>query len=429
MECHFQIFVDDQWVDCATVSVQDASPQRGNVGSVFEYDLDYAFGKTMESVSLQFPVDADRHVLAHWPAFFYDLIPQGSGRKFLLGQLGLVDGPGADFPLVCAGAFNPIGRVRVVEAVEYFQHHIQRHDAQDVGRGFTLQEIVERGEEFHERMMIHSMLAAGTTGVQGAAPKYLLTTDRQGLWHADGALPDAQAAAHFIVKRPRGTTVADKKILKNEAAYMLVASAMGIRTPGMLEYHEDLLFIPRFDRVVEKGKVTRRHQESAASLAGLLGFDARPSQFELLTALRTVVTDKTGETIEFLKRDVLNLAMRNTDNHARNTAVQKVGNEVRLTPLFDFAPMYLDPEGISRAARWYRSDQGKEITEWRDVIGALELEAGEVDRITLELCHFGVQMKELSNHMKRAGVDEDIITYLKPNIDKQILQLSSLGGK
>lgn len=428
MECHFQIFVDDRWIDCATISAQAPAPQRGNAGSVFEYDLDYAFGNIMEPVSLRFPVDADRHVQPHWPAFFYDLIPQGSGRKFLLGQLGLNDGPEADFPLVCAGAFNPIGRLRVAEAVKYCQDHIKRHDSGGMDSGFTLQEILERGEAFHERMMIHSMLAAGTTGVQGAAPKYLLTKDRHELWHADAALPDEEAASHFIVKRPRGTSAADKKVLKNEAAYMCVASAMGIRTFGMLEHHDDLLFIPRFDRIVEEGKVIRRHQESAASLAGLVGFDARPGQFELLNAIRTVVTDKTGETIEFLKRDVLNLAMRNTDNHARNTAVQKVGNEIRLTPLFDFAPMYLDPEGITRAARWYHSSTRKELTEWSDVIGALALDAGEAERIRLELFHFGIQMKQLAGHMERAGVDEDIIAYLKQNIDKQIQQLVSLGA-
>ena len=431
MECHFQIFVNDEWTDCATLSLR-AGVGAGNVnnlGSVFEYDLDYAFGLTPEPVSLRFPVDADRHLLARWPAFFYDLIPQGSGRKFLLGQLGLADGPQADFQLVCAGAFNPIGRVRAREAVEYFHYHIQRHDAQGMDRGFSMDEIVERGEAFHERMMIHSMLAAGTTGVQGAAPKYLLTVDRQGLWHADGALSDQDAGSHFIVKRPRGNSAADKKVLKNEAAYMRVAAAMGIRTHGMLRHHDDMLFIPRFDRLVADGKVLRLHQESAASLAGLVGFDARPSQFALLGALRAVVTDKTGDTIEFLKRDVLNLAMRNTDNHARNTAVQKIGAEVRLTPLFDFAPMYLDPEGISRAARWYDPGTGKELTVWGDVIRALELQAGEADRITLALYRFGAELKGLDGHMQEAGVDADIIAYLQANIVEQIRQLSLLGEK
>jgi hypothetical protein len=47
--------------------------------------------------------------------------------------------------------------VRVAEAVEYFEHHIQRHDARGMDRGFTLDEIVARGEAFHERMMLHSV--------------------------------------------------------------------------------------------------------------------------------------------------------------------------------------------------------------------------------------------------------------------------------
>lgn len=427
MECHFQIFVNDQWLDCATLALRTAGRQRDLAGSVFEYDLDYAFEATPEPVSLRLPVDANHRTFAHWPAFFYDLIPQGSGRKFLLGQLGLVDGPQADFALVRAGAFNPIGRVRVAEAVAYCDQHIERHDAHGMDHGFALADIVARGEAFHERMMIHSMLAAGTTGVQGAAPKYLLTMDRQGLWHADGALPDAQAAAHCIVKRPRGAAEADKKVLRNEAAYMRVATAMGIRTHGALAHHGDALFIPRFDRLVENATVIRLHQESAASLAGLIGFDARPGQFELLHAIRACVTDKTAETIEFIQRDVLNLAMRNTDNHARNTAVQKTGPVVHLTPLFDFAPMYLDPEGIARAARWYHPVTKKELTAWRDVIAALALDDGEAERITSALRTFGEKMHELVTHMQQAGVDDDIIAFLRPNIEEQIRQLRSLG--
>lgn len=422
MECRLQIFVDENWIDCSTITARPDGE-----GSFFEYDLDYAFDARAEAVSLRYAVDATVHRSPYWPAFFYDLVPQGSGRKFLLGELKLVDSSAADFPLVLAGAFNPIGRIRVKEAVEYFVTHVQRHDARQIDRGFTLDEIVERGEDFYERMMIHSMLAAGTTGVQGAAPKYLLTRDRQGLWHADSALPDAQAESHFIVKRPRGTTPEDKKVLKNEAAYMEVAAAMGIRTHGALQRVDDSLFIPRFDRRVENGKVIRLHQESAASLAGLIGFDTRPSQFELLNAIRSHVTDKTSETVEFLKRDVLNIAMRNTDNHARNTAVQKIGDEVRLTPLFDFAPMFLDPEGIARTARWYHPHSKKELLNWGDVLEAVEIDDAERHHISYELWKFGDQLSELVDQMRRAGVDEDIVTFLQPNIHEQIRQLRSLG--
>lgn len=423
MECTLQIHLDEHWVDCSTITARQDS-----TGRFFEYDLDYAFAAGADAVSLPYPVDATLRTFPHWPPFFYDLIPQGSGRKFLLGELNLVDGPAADFHLVMAGAFNPIGRIRVKEAVAYFERHVQRHDARRIDRGFTLEEIAARGDEFHERIMVHSMLAAGTTGIQGAAPKYLLTKDRHGLWHADGALADAEAESHCIVKRPRGATLADKKVLRNEAAYMDVAAAMGIRTHSALQRVNDALFIPRFDRQVANGKVIRLHQESAASLLGLVGFDARPSQFALLQAIRTHVTDKTGETIEFLKRDVLNLAMRNTDNHARNTAVQKIGNDVCLTPLFDFAPMYLDPEGITRAARWYHPVSKKELLNWRDVLATLALDDAERALISHALWMFGDQMRKLSTHMKAAGVDDDIILFLQPGIDEQCRQLRSLGG-
>jgi serine/threonine-protein kinase HipA len=427
MECHFQIFHEGVWKDCGLLTLLEPAGGNPRTATLFEYDLDYAFEPAAQSMSLRFPVTADMQKLAQWPAFIFDLIPQGSGRAYLLGQLQLADGPAADFALMCAGAFNPIGRVRVTEAVKYYEQHLARHDTGTPLHGFSFEEIIGRGDAFNERMMVHSMLAAGTLGVQGAAPKYLLTTDHEGQWHADGALADQHASAHFIVKRARGKTPSDDKVLRNEAAYMRVAKAMGLRTAGELRYQDDTLFIPRFDRIVEGGKVLRLHQESTASLAGIVGFEAMPSQFDLLQAVRAVVSDKTGETIEFLKRDILNLAMRNTDNHGRNTAVQQLGSEVRLTPLFDFAPMYLDPAGIARAARWYHPVSKKELHAWHAILDTMEMADAERHHIKAELHRFGLRLIELEQHMQGAGVDDDIVAFLRPHIATQIEQLNALG--
>lgn len=428
MECHIQLFLDDAWRDCAIVTVPD--PEKGGVQArtLFEYDLDYAFDETDEPVSLALPVDARCHTLAHWPAFLYDLIPQGNGRRYLLGQLNLRDGKEADFHLLCAGAFNPVGRIRITEAVDYFKEHHARHAAGAADEAMTFEDITGRGDVFVERMLAQSMLAAGTTGVQGAAPKYLLTRDHAGGWHADGTLPDTQAAQHFIVKMPRGQTPADRKVLRNEAAYMRVAKEMGCRVHGQVQCHHDMLFIPRFDRQVQQGKVLRHHQESAASVAGIPGFDARPGHFEVLAALRTVLTDRTSDTIEFLKRDVLNLAMRNTDNHARNTAIQKRGAHVSLTPLFDFAPMYLDPEGIARAMRWYHPQTRKELHDWGSILSTLDLDANERPAIHRAMSAFGETMNDLEEIMRRCGVDEDMIDYLQIGINEQRRQLRDLHG-
>ena len=428
MECHIQTWFDERWQDSAVITCPDVSRGGVKANTFFEYTLDYVFADAGQPVSLNFPLDANLHQLPHWPAFLYDLIPQGAGRNYLLGQLGLADGPGADFALISAGAFNPIGRLRIGEAVDYYQNHIGRHDPARAAGGLLLEQVIARDDAFAERMLAHGMLAAGTTGVQGAAPKYLLTRDRKGRWHADGALQDADAADHCIVKLPRGKAEVDKKILRNEAAYMRVAQAMGLFVHGPLAHHNDMLFIPRFDRTVKQGRVLRHHQESAASIASIVGFDARPSQFALLRALRRVLTHKTAGTLEFLLRDVLNLAMRNTDNHARNTAVQIIGEEVRLTPLFDFAPMYLDPEAIARAARWYHPHTGIELNNWHDVIVALEMAPDEERLLRGNMAAFGLKLEGLADCMRDSGVDDDITSHLSAGIDEQCRQLRELKG-
>jgi len=190
MDCHIEIFQDGQWMVAAEASFSDIVRNgfRAN-DCLFEYDLTYAFGNAPSPVSLVIPVDADRHVREAWPTFLYDLVPQGNGRKFLLDHLKLPDAQASDVPLLCAGAFNPIGRLRIREAVHYYEQHVERHDV--AAEGFDFDELLARSADFHEVMMVHGMLATGGTGVQGVAPKYLLTEGQDGKWYPDAALADA----------------------------------------------------------------------------------------------------------------------------------------------------------------------------------------------------------------------------------------------
>lgn len=425
MDCHIEIFHEGRWLEAAQASFSDIVRNgfRAN-DCVFEYDLDYAFGEAPPPVSLALPVDVDRHVLQAWPAFLYDLVPQGNGRRFLLDRLQIPDAQASDLPLLCAGAFNPIGRLRVREAVQYFEQHVERHGL--AAEGFAFDELLARAPEFHETMMVHGMLAAGGTGIQGVAPKYLLTEAHDGKWYPDAALPDDQARRHYIVKRPRGPTEADRKVLHNEARYMEVAQRFGIRSFALPTLHGDMLFIPRFDRRAQDGRVLRFHQESAASIANLGGFGIQANQFKLLEAIRRVVDVPIEETVEFIRRDVLNLAMRNTDNHARNTAVHTVDSITSITPLFDFAPMYLDPEGITRASRWYHPETGKELQSWEAILPYLALSSSEHAQLVEALVRFGEQLAGLQDCMREVGVDADIVEFVGPSIEKQRTQLLAL---
>jgi len=72
-----------------------------------------------------------------------------------------------------------------------------------------------------------------------------------------------------------------------------------------------------------------------------------------LQVIREVSTDPVKEVTEYVLRDILNLAMGNTDNHGRNTAMRKNDDgNIGLSPLYDFAPMRLSSASVIRSTKW-----------------------------------------------------------------------------
>lgn len=409
---------------------------KGPYTSTFEYRMDYVFGENPLPISFALPVTADRLGLDEdgdappCPAFLLDLVPQGRGRKYLAQELKLDDGEHRDLLLAQYGAFNPIGNLRLDTAVQFYRERVAQQ-ANEKEQGFTLEEILARKEEFLEHIWIHAMLTAGTTGVQGAAPKFLMTQNDEGLWFADAALPDDNAAKHWLVKLPRGVHETDYTVLRNEAAYLRVAEHCGIRTGGEPQFHKDMLFVQRFDRIVDQAGphrlLHRLPQESLASLAGIHGFGLPTSLLDLAEAFRRHVTDPVGETVEFIKRDILNMAMRNTDNHARNTAVQRLPNgTVQLTPVFDFAPMYMDREFITRGCKW-RINNGPELADWEEIIQKFSFHDAEKEAITKRTKAFQPVIEHLADTMQDCGVEPVIIDSCKANIETQAARLERLA--
>ena len=397
-----------------------------------EYEQDYIFSPDPLPLSLNLPVqftdlaysqpdggalDAPKFDL---PPFLFDLVPQGRGRLLLTRELLLSDVDGIELQLLMAGAFNPIGCLRLTSAVKFYQGYVHRHDGgREWGNGVELADIVDHSEDFLHQLSLHALLASGTTGAQGAAPKFLLTQDRYGLWFPDMALDDAQTAQHWLVKLPRGRKDEDRLVLRNEAAYLQVARSCGLRVLGEPELHNEMLFVRRFDRHVDKhGQLHRLHQESLASLALLKGFAPATSHNELLSALRIHVTDPVTETIEYLKREALNQALRNTDNHARNTAVQRcIDGCVQLTPVFDFAPMYKDPEMIPRAVHWLDHD-GRRVEDWAAIMDSVAWKPGERKIAAKAMLDFSGTVGRLTEIAKDCGVEEIVIADCRRSIDR-----------
>lgn len=382
-ECTLQVFIDGAWHDAAALTLM-GEQLRGVRAQTFlsyegAYALAYFYRKDAAALSAMYEVDLSLINTPTWPPFLIDLLPQGYGRMELLKQLKRDEnaGPGADWDLLCAGAGNPIGNIRVKEAYDWVSERTrgQRH-------GFTMEEVAERAGDFNEYLAQHGLFLAGSSGVQGEWPKILLTRAHDGRFYLDHTLPDEQAAKHYIVKFGRGENQSLANILACEAPYMQLARKLGLRVHDDLLLRERALFIPRFDREVSGGRVRRLGQESVASVCGLSQFGEVPSHNAFLFELMSVASDMPTETIEYVKRDIANIVLGNTDNHARNTAIQRRDDgHIGLTPLFDFAPMFMHPDGIARRMRWESDDGG--APQWASVIEQAVMTGGSLDAATL----------------------------------------------
>lgn len=437
--CTLQLHATGAWHDAASVSLMGAEEAGWKARTYAGYAVDWAFkfnGATdAHAACVRWPVGLVPSEQAHWPVFLIDMLPQGFGRQELLRRIekSATAGVAADWKLLVVGAGNPIGNLRVKEAADWL--------ALNSGplRGFTDVEVAQRGDEFSEYLASQGLFVAGSSGVQGEWPKILLTRAVDGLLYLDHTLPDELAVQHYIVKFGRGTDARLASILRHEAPYMGIADQLGLRVHAPLVLRQRALFIPRFDRLCKDGVVTRLAQESIATMTGMPGFESVPSHDQVCEALILHCTDPQAEVLEYIKRDIANLAMLNKDNHARNTAVQRDFNgRIALTPLFDFAPMYLHPDGIARRIRWDNNDNGQ--TDWHRVVDCvceLGTKAQKArrkkgpamiarDPLVAGLKAMEPALRRIAAGGGEMGLEPEVLDHLRPHILARASELAAL---
>jgi serine/threonine-protein kinase HipA len=169
------------------------------------------------------------------------------------------------------------------------------------------------------------------------------------------------------------------------------------------------------------------------------GFDAVPSHDQVCLALIQHCTHPPDEVLEYIKRDVANLALGNKDNHARNTAVQRdFAGQVALTPLYDFAPMYLHPDGIARRIRWEGNDGGR--PDWSKVLdrvcelGARVQPSGRKKGpppvlrgpLVQGLRAMAPRLERVAAEGEALGLEADLLNFLRPGILRLAHELATL---
>jgi len=371
--------------------------------TTIEYDVDYAAtylgARGVEAVSLRYPVNFDLRRVGSLPAFCIDLMPQGDARRQLLGRLARQGRDPTDWAILTHGAGNPVGNLRVLEAVA---------EPTPPHPGVARAELIARGDGYRAWAEAQGIPMTGSSDTAGASPKLLMAEDGDGAFHADGALDDDRAQRHFVVKFPRGRTRSDALVLATEAPYLEVLRALGLRCGEPLTYYDPgVLFVPRFDRIRRDEGIERRGMESAYALLGVVEAGSMLAFEALCSAVAAVVDDPERDIVELVLRDACCLALGNPDNHGRNTSLLKhADGSIALSPVYDFAPMYLDPEGIRRQTRWRSERKGG--LDWSDVCASLD-ELVDRARLAGALRALGERLGDASRTMRDCGVEPSVI--------------------
>lgn len=410
-----------QWHHAATLELKDdAAGLQG--ASMVDYDLDYfvtvasaefAGGKTVRdhrALSVRYPVDLENRYSRSWPPFLLDLMPQGHARRKLAEHLSLAEGSRAsDLPLLLRSATGGIGNIRIKEAAEAETERLRGVERQ----GVTEAEILERSDRFMEVADRFGMLASGSSGLQGEWPKVSMTQANDGLYYPDSFVTDDEAVRHVIVKLVRSNEPVDRLILEGEALYSRIAQEIGLNVYEPSSYAESVLIIPRFDRKKKEGGGTvRLGQESVVSAIGVADFGHVGSHEAYIDLLRQYSANPFADIVEYLKRDIANLALGNPDNHGRNSALSKhQDGTIRLSPLFDFAPMRLAKEGIVRSTRWVMMrDGGRDhLPDWKRICAELIPDPDEQNALAAELSVFAEYLRQTPAMAKDMGGSPEIL--------------------
>lgn len=427
-ELTVQAFIDNSWKDIAKVTFPKNADYTYDATEV-EYEFDHAIHNLSaddhHAVSINHPVELffDDNGQQGWLKFIDDIIPSGSSRKYWLTQID-TEGMSANqqkFVLLAYGTISPIGNLRIKESIEPVNKVPTQY--------FEVSDVVSRAVDFLSYAQTRGAAAGGATGAGGEAPKLLLRRSKDDIVWIDTYQDNTNIDdTYYLVKFPRGNRRGvNDAVLVAEYHYYHELTEMGFSTipvAGMkLEkgdnYHS--LWLPRFDIETQADGTTKRYgMESVYSMlkktpATILDHGKTIRDLIVLITESNTVKEKNlhfdveAFIIEWVRRDLLNIAFGNSDNHGRNTSFYRDEKGIRLTPIYDFAPMKADPEGIPRTTKWAAPtlELGGEFNFFEIAYSLSDLISPEL--LINELSSTAHQLVGLKQRLINRGVPEQIV--------------------
>lgn len=354
----------------------------GSVG--FTYSN--AFLDQGRSISLSMPFDGQPvgDVLAR--AFFDNLLPENDQMQRVIDREGLersdIVGILAHVGADCAGAISclPVGAppIKIPGDLAEDYQPLEHDELALIARRLAEQQRLPDGIDD----------PSPVAGVQRKIALTLLPDGRYAL-----PLEGRKVPTTHILKVPRRVEAVEAK---QEDAACKLAAACGFdvsRSDHIVIDDVDALLIERFDRIVEDGIVYRVHQEDFAQALGLPASlkyqrNGREKRCFDAAAARSVLErlSQPAFAIEtFILSTLFDLAIGNTDNHAKNHAVlYEPDGSLVLAPLYDLLPIQLHDGYTDRlafeigSAGRFADMTGNDIFAFMTVFG---LEGGRAKRL------------------------------------------------
>lgn len=365
-----EIYIDGNWQDAASIMFprwEERNLREVRIQYLQEYLIAHFGRDDHAAASINYPVSFEAADQCAWPTFFDDIIPSGASRRYWVEAHELQGEPEEiiDITLLKYQTISPVGNLRIKESVDNVRHIINDID-------FSIEDVANRASDFLDYARESGALAGGATGAGGEAPKFLVREKDNGRVWIDALQEDANLGdRRYLVKFPRNKRKEiDCNILRAEKYFYEELNSLGFNTidvDGMRLFegqHYPSLWLPRFDVfTTPTGELCRYGVESVYSMlrkkSGVYlkhGQTIR-SLIEKIEKSNTVSEqgyhfDRQRFVTEWVVRDLLNIIFGNSDNHGRNTAFLKGNGEIKLAPIYDFAPMKADPEGVQRTITW-----------------------------------------------------------------------------
>lgn len=263
-----------------------------------------------------------------------DALPDAWGQQVIAVQTGIQDPSPID--LMRLGSTDRFGALDFQDRSDAWAPRQESATLEDLALAM---DAVERGLPLPPTL--EAALQHGTS-IGGARPKATLGDDR---------------GEHWIAKFS-STSDGARPVVRREAFALELARRAGVETVEAeltTAAARDVLLVRRFDRV---GNSRRRMTVSALTILGVHEYAARYATYpELLDKLRQYSDSPGSVGPALFRRIAANIALGNTDDHARNHAAFWDGHHLRLTPAYDVDPCRTPGWDANQAMAYGRDGQ------------------------------------------------------------------------